>query len=225
MEIKKLLSEVDELLVKGKFVDAAKKYYDEAVQTINEHNHPINGMAAKVASIQDMVNNIKQIHSVKLINQTLLGNTSFSEFNYHYEYHNGAQQSYGEIIKRVWNEDGKIVSEKYFIGAIDQEANKAEKNKSEKKVSVKKAEAKAGDNLVIIEGIGPKIAELLKNEGIETFAKLAKTKAEKIKKILEDAGPRYKMHDPGSWPKQADLAAKGKMDELKVLQDELMAGK
>jgi len=33
------------------------------------------------------------------------------------------------------------------------------------------------------------------------------------------------MHDPTTWPQQADLAANGKWDELKVLQDELNGGR
>ena len=92
------------------------------------------------------------------------------------------------------------------------------------KAAKKEAEVKA-DDLKIIEGVGPKIAEILIAAGITTFAELAKTKATKIKELLDGAGSRYKMHDPTSWPKQADLAAKGKMDELKKLQDELNAGK
>ncbi len=90
--------------------------------------------------------------------------------------------------------------------------------------AIKETPVKA-DDLKIIEGIGPKIAEILIAAGIATFAELAKTKATKVKEILEAAGSRYKMHDPTSWPKQADLAAKGKMDELKKLQDELNGGK
>jgi len=92
------------------------------------------------------------------------------------------------------------------------------------KAAKKETEVKA-DDLKIIEGIGPKIAEILIAAGITTFAELAKTKATKIKELLDGAGSRYKMHDPTSWPKQADLAAKGKMEELKKLQDELNAGK
>jgi len=42
---------------------------------------------------------------------------------------------------------------------------------------------------------------------------------------LEAAGSRYKMHDPSTWPKQAELAAKGKWDQLAILQDELSGGK
>jgi predicted flap endonuclease-1-like 5' DNA nuclease/glutathione synthase/RimK-type ligase-like ATP-grasp enzyme len=81
------------------------------------------------------------------------------------------------------------------------------------------------DDLTIVEGIGPKIADLLRNEGIDTFAKLAKTKAEKVKEILTAAGARYKMHDPTTWAQQAKLAAEGKMDELEKLKKELDGGK
>ncbi len=142
MEIKTLLTELDGLLQKGKFVEAAEKFFSDSVETINEHNHPINGKDAKIASIKDLQNNLKKVHSVKLINQTQAGDTTFSEFNYHYEYHNGAQQSYGEIIKRVWDKNGKIVSEKYYTGAIDPEKKPAKKVAEKKEEAPKKAAAK-----------------------------------------------------------------------------------
>jgi predicted flap endonuclease-1-like 5' DNA nuclease len=88
-----------------------------------------------------------------------------------------------------------------------------------------KAVAKKSDDLTLIEGVGPKIAELLVKAGMTTFADVAKTKVADLKKVLESAGSRYTMHDPSTWAKQADLAAKGKMAELKKLQDELVGGK
>jgi large subunit ribosomal protein L27 len=87
------------------------------------------------------------------------------------------------------------------------------------------APAAKADDLKKIEGIGPKIAELLVADGIVTYADLAASTVEKIQGILEAAGPRYAAHNPGTWPKQADLAAKGEWDALKVLQDELVGGK
>ncbi|MEK7255803.1 MAG: 50S ribosomal protein L27 [Bacteroidota bacterium] len=81
------------------------------------------------------------------------------------------------------------------------------------------------DNLKIVEGIGPKIESLLNEEGIFTFAELAQTESERIREILDAAGPRYKMFDPTTWPRQAQLASEGKMDELKELQDSLKGGK
>lgn len=81
------------------------------------------------------------------------------------------------------------------------------------------------DDLKKIEGIGPKIAEILTGAGFTTFASLAEADVDKIKEILAEAGSRYKSHDPTTWPKQAAMASEGKWDELKQWQDELKGGK
>lgn len=91
-----------------------------------------------------------------------------------------------------------------------------------KKAAKKKAE---GDDLKLIEGVGPKIADLLINAGIVTFADLAATPAEKVSEILDAAGSKFAMHNPATWADQAALARDGKWDELKELQDKLNAGK
>lgn len=81
------------------------------------------------------------------------------------------------------------------------------------------------DDLKIVEGIGPKIEGLLNNDGIVTFAQLAATTPERIKEILDAAGPRFQMHDPTTWPKQSAMARDGKWDELKAWQEELNKGR
>ncbi len=101
-------------------------------------------------------------------------------------------------------------------------AEEPEESKKEEAAEEKSAEA---DDLTKIEGIGPKIAELMKAENISTFADLASTGVDKLKEILAAAGGRYKSHDPSTWPQQAKLAADGKWDELKKLQDELDGGR
>jgi predicted flap endonuclease-1-like 5' DNA nuclease len=79
------------------------------------------------------------------------------------------------------------------------------------------------DNLEIIEGIGPVIARILNEAGIKTFVQLAATPVSKITDIVKAAGLR--LFDATTWPEQAKLAAEGKMDELKKLQDSLKAGR
>lgn len=80
------------------------------------------------------------------------------------------------------------------------------------------------DDFTLIEGIGPKINELIHNDGIHTFAELANTHVDAIQKILDNAGPRYKLARPGTWPAQSDMAASNKWDSLKAWQDELDGG-
>jgi predicted flap endonuclease-1-like 5' DNA nuclease len=81
------------------------------------------------------------------------------------------------------------------------------------------------DDLQKIEGIGPKIAQLLAEKGIDTFAQLAETEAETLADMLAAGGGAFKLADPKSWPKQARLAADGQWEALKALQDELDGGK
>ncbi len=93
------------------------------------------------------------------------------------------------------------------------------------KTVAKKTTSIKSDDLKKIEGIGPKIAQLLNDAGIHTFAKLAKTSTDQISKILLEAGSRYKMHDPTTWPEQAKIAAAGDWEKLKELQDYLDGGR
>lgn len=81
------------------------------------------------------------------------------------------------------------------------------------------------DDLTIVEGIGPKISELLQQAGIDTWAKLGATDPEKIKEILKAGGPRFGLAEPRTWPQQATLADQGKWESLDKLQDELDGGK
>ena len=96
--------------------------------------------------------------------------------------------------------------------------------KAKPKAAPIKKTAKA-DDLTKIEGIGPKIAGLLRADGIVTFADLGKAKKTTLKGILEAAGKRYQMHDPSTWAQQAKLAAKADWAKLSKLQDELKGGK
>lgn len=81
------------------------------------------------------------------------------------------------------------------------------------------------DDLTKIEGIGPKINELLQEDGVNTFADLAGTAPDAIKEILVAGGSQFATHDPETWPAQSEMARDGKWDELKTWQDELDGGK
>lgn len=80
-------------------------------------------------------------------------------------------------------------------------------------------------DLKIIEGIGPKIEQLLKDGGINNWQDLAEATLERLQEILTAAGERYRIHDPNTWSNQATLAAAGKWDELNQYQDELKGGR
>jgi predicted flap endonuclease-1-like 5' DNA nuclease len=79
------------------------------------------------------------------------------------------------------------------------------------------------DDLTIIEGIGPKVNQLLQAAGIQSFTQLAGSNTESLKAILEPAGLQF--IDPGSWPEQARLISEGKMEAFDELTKRLRSGR
>ncbi|MEZ4779973.1 MAG: 50S ribosomal protein L21 [Flavobacteriaceae bacterium] len=133
-----------------------------------------------------------------------------------YRVKNGHRQFLSEIVI-----ESIVASGAKKAAPAKKETPKVEAPKAEVKAApVKKAAVKA-DDLKKIEGIGPKIAETLIAAGIATYADLAKAKPAKIAEIIADIRGN---HVTDTWPQQAQLAADGKWDELKELQDKLDGG-
>ncbi len=81
------------------------------------------------------------------------------------------------------------------------------------------------EDLTIIEGIGPKIAELLRQRQIRTWHDLAQASVAQLRTILDEAGGIFRQHDPTTWPEQAQMAVQGQWSKLKAYQDYLIGGK
>lgn len=81
------------------------------------------------------------------------------------------------------------------------------------------------DDLKIVEGIGPKIEKLFHKAGITTWKALSETSVETCQKILDEAGPNYRVHKPDTWPEQCRLAFLNQWKELKEWQGTLRGGR
>lgn len=81
------------------------------------------------------------------------------------------------------------------------------------------------DDLKVVEGVGPKIEELMHGVGITTWWGLADAPVDSLRSMLDAAGPRFQIQEPGTWPQQARLLAEGSWAEFKALTDRLDGGK
>ncbi|HMU92208.1 MAG TPA: 50S ribosomal protein L21 [Anaerolineales bacterium] len=106
-----------------------------------------------------------------------------------------------------------------FIG----KAGEDRKPVAAKAVESEKKAASGADDLTKIEGVGPKVAKVLNEAGISSFADLAGAKAADVQKALDAAG--LQMMDPKGWISQAKLAAKGDWEGFEKLQGELKGGR
>lgn len=111
----------------------------------------------------------------------------------------------------------KVQEDKF--SALLQEKNKLEETLEKMAVSVKP------DDLKRIEGIGPKLEEMLNENKIYTFRQLSDAAPAHLKAILDKGGEAYRIHDPGTWPEQAKLLSEGKIEEFEKLTLELKGGK
>ncbi len=84
-------------------------------------------------------------------------------------------------------------------------------------------EKRGPDDLVRIEGIGPKVAKILNQAGIESFAQLAEAQVADIQPVLDKAG--LQMMNPEGWIEQAKFAAMGDWKNFEKLQQELKGGR
>jgi predicted flap endonuclease-1-like 5' DNA nuclease len=74
--------------------------------------------------------------------------------------------------------------------------------------AVEAAEMAAGDDLSILDGVGPKYADALRAAGVTTFAQLSEMTPEAIEATLVNANvPLIAGHNADTWPRQAKLAA------------------
>jgi predicted flap endonuclease-1-like 5' DNA nuclease len=106
-------------------------------------------------------------------------------------------------------------------GRIDPKAQAAAEARAQK---VADRTAKGWDDLEVVEGIGPKIEEVLFAAGITTFAQLAATDIDTLKRVTLDAKIRL-TPSIDTWAEQAALAAKGDWDALETMKARLTAGR
>lgn len=87
------------------------------------------------------------------------------------------------------------------------------------------AHPKDPEDLKIIEGIGPAIEGLLKAAGIRSWSDLAAANPDQLRDILLQAGEAYRIHNPETWPRQAELAVAGDWKAFREYLDFLIAGR
>ncbi len=245
MKLQQLVDALDAQIIKGDILGAFETFAADDCVTLSNEADKTYSKAQKTEALRWFLNHVANTNRIeRFAVQVLNDNTTDSQFVFDFTDHYGRPMVYNEVIRRTWN-NGKVTEELYLMGhalevvkpatkkatattakkSAESAADKKPATKSAKTQTEKPAPAPVADDLTIVEGIGPKIAEILKAAGIATFAQLASSKPAAIKTILDAAGKKFQMHDPATWPKQAALARDGKTAQLAKLQGELKAGK
>lgn len=174
----------------------------------------IEGIGPKMEQILKE-NNINNLFSLSQLNTTGL-RTVLDKYG----------DKYKIIDPSEWVEQAKLAHSRQWDNLVKFQKSDGSESKAEKlfiKMGIIKA-YKLND-LKAIEGIGPKISELLVEHNISTWATLASATVVQLRTILDSQGPKYKLSDPSTWPQQAQMAADSDWDSLRELQDRLNVGR
>ncbi len=148
---------------------------------------------------------------------------------YEYRYLLGNGHWVNDDREKIQTEVNGFVMENCVVKVPSISSNPKPKTAPKAKVAKKKIVAKettvVKEDLTKIEGVGKKIEELLYKNKITSYKLLSKATVKSLKAILDTAGSKFAMHNPGTWPKQAKLAADAKWDDLAILQQQLKGGK
>ena len=129
----------------------------------------------------------------------------------------------GDLRARLWNTEARV-GELQDVLAAQQAATAPTEPDVAAGAAVLGEKVRLND-LTVVEGIGPKIADLLLTNGFTTWWQLHQAHPDQLRRVLADAGPRFQVHDPATWPEQAGLLARGEWQQFKLLGDRLKGGR
>lgn len=114
MNIRKQANAMDEMVTKGLIVDAVKTYFAENADSSDYGDVSTASKAQKVEKLDGFVGSIAKVNGITHHHTIADGNASASEFTFDFDMKDGGKIYWHEIIRRIWNDEGKVTNEEYF---------------------------------------------------------------------------------------------------------------
>jgi len=114
MEIKNQVKKMDAIVAKGAIVDAVKEFFSENANTADYGNSGTKGKSEMIDKMEGFANAIEKVNSITHHSTIVEDNVSASEFTFDFNMKDGSKIYWHEIIKRVWDKEGKVIHEEYF---------------------------------------------------------------------------------------------------------------
>lgn len=114
MDIKALATEMDSIVAQGAIVDAVKQFFAENATTSDYNKVTTQNKTEMVEKMEGFAGSIRKVNGITLHHTIVDGNVSASEFTFDFEMADNSSVYWHEIIRRVWNNEGKVVQEEYF---------------------------------------------------------------------------------------------------------------
>jgi len=114
MNIKNQVQQMDEMVTQGAIVDAVKTFFCDHANTSDYNNVTTSGKGQMVEKMETFLGSIAKVNGIKHHHSIVDGNVSASEFTFDFDMQDGSKILWHEIIRRKWNDQGKVIAEEYF---------------------------------------------------------------------------------------------------------------
>ena len=114
MDIKKQVKDMDSLVGKGAIVEAVQTYFAESASTSDYGKVSTTNKSQMIEKMEGFTSAIAAVNGITHHHSIVDGNVSASEFTFDFDMKDGSKIFWHEVIRRVWDQDGKVTNEVYF---------------------------------------------------------------------------------------------------------------
>lgn len=107
------ISDLNELVLQGKSMEAFEKYYDEDVVMQENEAKPMVGKNANRKREEEFFSNITEFRGAKPLKVSIGKNITMVEWHYDYTHKEWGIRNYSQVSVQEWK-DGKIIKEKFY---------------------------------------------------------------------------------------------------------------
>lgn len=115
MDIREQVTKMDAIVSTGAVVEAVKQFFAENANT-SDHGQggTTTGKDEMIAKMEGFAGAIVKVNGITLHHSIVDGHVSASEFTFDFDMADGSKIYWHEIIRRIWNDEGKVIQEEYF---------------------------------------------------------------------------------------------------------------
>ncbi len=114
MNIKDQVTKMDAIVSQGAIVDAVKEFFADDANTSDYGDGGTKGKPEMIVKMEGFAGAIAKVNGITHHHSIVDGNVSASEFTFDFDMKDGSKIYWHEIIRRVWNSEGKVIQEEYF---------------------------------------------------------------------------------------------------------------
>lgn len=114
MNIKEQTTQMDGIVSQGAIVDAVKHFFADNATTSDYNGLATSNKQQMVEKMEGFAGAIAKVNGITHHHSIVDGNVSASEFTFDFDMKDGSKIYWHEIIRRIWNDEGKVIQEEYF---------------------------------------------------------------------------------------------------------------